>query len=107
MVLAARWLISHQDGCVCRPAIVGLTDQYIHERTSKEHYRAWYAELKDKVQTVDVNNSNESTVRDEEGDAIEKPNTSARIKPADDYRWGSISEKHGPEMALRAIVPTF
>ena len=40
---------------VCRPAIVGITDHYIHHRCSPEHYEEWRQHLKDYVMSCEAN----------------------------------------------------
>ncbi len=40
----------------CRPAAVGLADQWVHQRLSKQHYEQWYAELRQMVLAHDINN---------------------------------------------------
>jgi hypothetical protein len=31
---------------------VGLTDQHVHQRTSRFHYAGWYEQLKEKLGTI-------------------------------------------------------
>lgn len=39
----------------CRPAIVGLTDQQVHQRTSHKHYMEWYVKLQGLLGQDDCN----------------------------------------------------
>eukprot|EP00878_Enallax_costatus_P026504 GHUV01028446.1.p1 GENE.GHUV01028446.1~~GHUV01028446.1.p1 ORF type:complete len:313 (+),score=67.76 GHUV01028446.1:575-1513(+) len=51
----AEALMGKVDNTLLWPACVGLTDQWIHQRLSSQHYGIWYQQLKDTVSSNDVN----------------------------------------------------
>ncbi|KAI8474166.1 MAG: CDC45-like protein-domain-containing protein [Monoraphidium minutum] len=65
------------------PAISGLTDQLVNQRTSSHHYRGWYAGLKDKLESI---GARDLTYVDEDGSRRVLPASSLTVYPAPDFR---------------------
>lgn len=73
-----------------RPAIIALTDQYLHQRTSNGHYRAWYSQLRDQAAAIAANQLDAAPQSGggalDQGVGQQHPDVLARIQPTEDYR---------------------
>lgn len=81
----------------CRPAAVGLTDQWVHQRLSSQHYASWYKQLADTVAAADANfaaqqqqnqqRHGRGSERLSEGGSGKQPVSTPRLVAEKDYRW--------------------
>lgn len=55
ILLYCRPVLRLHPRAACRPCCVGLTDQWVHQRVSDEHYALWHAALRDQVRVQDAN----------------------------------------------------
>lgn len=72
----------------CRPCCVGLTDQWVHQRVSSEHYRLWYAKLCSDVGNYFGDNKGaqgQQQQRDNNSTGQRAPST-ARVQAEREYR---------------------
>jgi hypothetical protein len=92
----AVWLC----GCGYRPAAVGLTDQWVHQRLSNQHYELWYRQLSDTVASADANfaaqqqqnqqRHGRGSERVSEGGSGKQPVSTPRLVAAKDYRCAGL-----------------
>ncbi|KAF8055841.1 MOV10L1 [Scenedesmus sp. PABB004] len=74
-------LCGRLDNTLLWPMCVGLTDQWIHQRLSNQHYQAWYKDLAARVVALECN-------RRHRGQAPGKlpPQSTAVVLPCTDYK---------------------
>ncbi|KIZ03469.1 hypothetical protein MNEG_4489 [Monoraphidium neglectum] len=73
------------------PAMTGLTEQFISQRTSAHHYRLWYEKLKEKLATL---GGRDNFYIDDEGNQRALPSSTVNITPAVDFRC--VGRQPGP-----------
>jgi hypothetical protein len=79
---------------------VGLTDQWVHQRLSSQHYELWYRQLADAVAAADANfaaqqqqnqqRHGRGSERLSEGGSGKQPVSTPRLVAAKDYRCAGL-----------------
>lgn len=93
---------------------MGLTDQWVHQRLSNQHYASWYKQLADTVAAADANfaaqqqqnqqRHGRGSERLSEGGSGKQPASTPRLVAEKDYRW-VLRPAHDPHGQVSSWVP--
>lgn len=85
---------------------MGLTDQWVHQRLSNQHYQSWYKQLADTVAAADANFAAQQQQQNQqrhgrgserlsEGGSGKQPVSTPRLVAEKDYRWAPAHHSRG------------